>query len=58
MAVLARALFGRADSRTRDLVLLAIVDMPHGFARRQIQSGQRTPARRERLAAAVAAAPA
>jgi AcrR family transcriptional regulator len=55
MAVLARALFGRADSRTRDLVLLAIVDMPHGFAQRQIASGQRTPARRERLAAAVAA---
>ncbi len=55
MAVLARGLFGRADERSRDLVLLAIVDMPHGFAHRQIASGRRTPARRERLAAAVAA---
>ncbi len=54
MAILARALFGRADERTRDLVLLAIVDMPHGFAHRQISSGRRTPARRERLADAVA----
>ena len=55
MAVLARAIFGRADSRTRDLVLLALIDIPHGFAHRQIASGQRTPARRERLAGAVAA---
>lgn len=55
MAGLARALFGRADARTRDLVLLALVDMPHGFAHRQLTSGTRTPARRERLAAAVEA---
>lgn len=53
MATLARALFGRADRRSRDLVLLALVDMPHGFAHRQLTSGNRTPARRERLAAAV-----
>jgi AcrR family transcriptional regulator len=55
MAGLARALYGRADKRTRDLVLLALVDMPHGFAHRQLVSGMLTPARRERLAAAVGA---
>lgn len=55
MAGLARALFGRADARTRDLVLLALVDMPHGFAHRQLASGTRTPARRDRLPAAVQA---
>jgi AcrR family transcriptional regulator len=55
MAGLARALFGRADARTRDLVLLALVDMPHGFAHRQLVSGTRTPARRERLGEAVRA---
>jgi AcrR family transcriptional regulator len=55
MAGLARALFGRAEGRTRDLVLLALVDMPHGFAHRQLTSGSRTPARRERLPAAVRA---
>ncbi len=55
MAGLARALFGRAEGRTRDLVLLALVDMPHGFAHRQLSSGSRTPARRERLPAAVRA---
>lgn len=55
MAGLARALFGRADKRGRDLVLLALVDMPHGFAHRQLVSGNRTPARRGRLAAAVRA---
>ncbi len=56
MAGLARALYGRADRRTRDLVLLALVDMPHGFAHRQLASGTHTPARRERLPAAVRAA--
>ncbi len=55
MAGLARALHGRADRRTRDLVLLALVDMPHGFAHRQLASGLSTPARRERLPAAVRA---
>lgn len=55
VAKLARALFGRADRRTRDLVLLALIDIPYGFARRQIESGRSAPARRERLAAAVAA---
>jgi len=55
MAGLARALFGRADARGRDLVLLALVDMPHGFAHRELISGTRTPARRERLPAAVRA---
>src|SRR3954451_12022889 len=55
MARLARGLYGRADRRTRDLVLLALVDMPHGFAHRQLVSGARTPARRERLPDAVRA---
>jgi AcrR family transcriptional regulator len=55
MASLARRLYGRADRRTRDLVLLALVDMPHGFAHRQLASGVRTPARRRRLPDAVRA---
>ena len=55
IAVLSRGLFGKADARGRDLVLLALVDMPHGFAQREIAGGVRAPARRERLAAAVAA---
>jgi AcrR family transcriptional regulator len=55
MAGLARALYGRADRRTRDLVLLALVDMPHGFAHRQLASGTPTPGRRERMPAAVRA---
>jgi AcrR family transcriptional regulator len=55
MASLARALYGRADARTRDLVLLSLVDLPHGFAQRQLISGAPAPARRARLAAAVRA---
>jgi AcrR family transcriptional regulator len=55
MDALARALYGRAGRRGRDLVLLALVDLPHGFAHRQLVAGQRTPARRERLPAAVRA---
>jgi AcrR family transcriptional regulator len=55
MAGLARALYGRADRRGRDLVLLALVDLPRGFAHRELVSGERTPARRERLPAAVRA---
>jgi AcrR family transcriptional regulator len=55
MSELARAVFGRADRRGRDLVLLALVDLPHGFVGRQLRSGRAAPARRGRLAAAVAA---
>jgi AcrR family transcriptional regulator len=55
MSSLARRLYGRADRRARDLVLLALVDMPHGFAHRQLTSGKRTPARREQLPGAVRA---
>jgi AcrR family transcriptional regulator len=55
MATLARALYGRADRRGRDLVLLALVDLPHGFAHRELVSGLRAPARRRRLPAAVRA---
>ena len=55
MGTLARALFGRADARGRDLVLLALVDLPHGFAHRQLVSGRRAPARRKALPGAVQA---
>jgi AcrR family transcriptional regulator len=55
MDTLARALYGRADRRSRDLVLLALVDLPHGFAHRQLVSGAAAPARRRRLPAAVRA---
>lgn len=55
MARLARRLLGKADRAARDLVVLALVDLPHGFAHRQLSSGRKTPARRERLPAAVAA---
>ena len=55
MGSLARALYGRADRGARDLVLLALVDLPHGFAHRQLASGAITPARRRRLPAAVRA---
>jgi AcrR family transcriptional regulator len=55
MARLARALLGTANRAARDLVVLALVDLPHGFAHRQLSSGRATPARRERLPAAVAA---
>jgi AcrR family transcriptional regulator len=55
MARLSRSLLGRADRRGRDLVLLALVDLPHGFAHRQLVSGRPAPARRERLPAAVRA---
>jgi AcrR family transcriptional regulator len=55
MARLARALLGTANRAARDLIVLALVDLPHGFAHRQLSSGRVTPARRERLPAAVAA---
>jgi AcrR family transcriptional regulator len=55
MGGLARALYGRADRHSRDLLLLALVDLPHGFAHRQLISGVATPARRRRLPTAVAA---
>jgi AcrR family transcriptional regulator len=55
MGELARVLLGRADRRNRDLVLLALVDLPHGFVQHQLRSGRPAPARRERLAAAVRA---
>jgi AcrR family transcriptional regulator len=55
MAEFARSVFGRADARARNLVVLALVDLPHGFAHRELSSGRATPARRERLPAAVRA---
>ena len=55
MAEFARSVFGRADARARDLVVLALVDLPHGFAHRELSSGRPAPARRERLPGAVRA---
>jgi AcrR family transcriptional regulator len=55
MAEFARSVFGRADLRARDLVVLALVDLPHGFAHRELSSGRPAPARRERLPSAVRA---
>jgi AcrR family transcriptional regulator len=55
MARFARSVLGRADARARNLVVLALVDLPHGFAHRELSSGRPTPARRERLPAAVRA---
>jgi AcrR family transcriptional regulator len=52
---LAGVLFGRSDGRTRDLVVLALVDLPQGFARRELWGARPAPARRERLPAAVRA---
>ena len=43
---LARALYGRADRATLDLVLLALVDLPHGLARRHLDYGTAPPAAR------------
>jgi AcrR family transcriptional regulator len=55
MAGLARSIFGRADRRSLDLVLLALVDLPRGFAHRRLSGGAVTPARRELLPGAVSA---
>jgi AcrR family transcriptional regulator len=55
MAEFASSVFGRADLRARDLVVLALVDLPHGFAHRELSSGRPAPARRERLPSAVRA---
>jgi AcrR family transcriptional regulator len=53
---LARRCFGRADARGRDLLLLAIVDLPYGAARRHLERGSAAEAaRRKALAAAVEA---
>jgi AcrR family transcriptional regulator len=55
MADVAEAVFGRDDPRARNLVVLALVDLPHGFAHRELSGGRPSPARRERLPAAVRA---
>jgi AcrR family transcriptional regulator len=52
---LARELLGIRGARGRDLVVLALVDLPHGFVHRQLSGGRSTPARRELLPAAVRA---
>jgi hypothetical protein len=55
MAALARAIFGRADRRSVDRVLLATVDMPAGFILRHLRAGGSTATRRELLPGAVRA---
>ncbi|HEY1833454.1 MAG TPA: helix-turn-helix domain-containing protein [Solirubrobacteraceae bacterium] len=53
---LARRCFGRTGGAGRDLLLLAIVDLPYGAARRQSQSGGSAHVvRREALATAIEA---
>lgn len=52
----ARACFGRANARTRDLVHLVLADMPYGFARRHVEAGLTPPpSRRAALGLAVRA---
>jgi hypothetical protein len=53
---LTRQIFGRADRVGVDLVLCAVIDLPYGFARRYLESGDQPPvARRTALASAVRA---
>ena len=52
----ARACFGRANARTRDLVHLVLADLPYGFARRHLEAGLTPPpSRRTALGLAVRA---
>jgi AcrR family transcriptional regulator len=52
----ARACFGRANARTRDLVHLVLADLPYGFARRHLEAGLTPPpSRRAALRLAVRA---
>jgi AcrR family transcriptional regulator len=52
----ARACFGRANARTRDLVHLVLADLPYGFARRHLEAGLTPPpSRRTTLGLAVRA---
>jgi len=39
----ARACFGRANTRTRDLVHLVLADLPYGLARRHLEAGRTPP---------------
>ncbi|HEY1690333.1 MAG TPA: TetR/AcrR family transcriptional regulator [Solirubrobacteraceae bacterium] len=53
---LVRRLLGSKSRASLDIVLLAVVDLPYGFARRYLDGeGSPPPERRERLAAAVEA---
>jgi len=40
---IARACFGRANARTRDLVHLVLADLPYGFGRRHLEAGLTPP---------------
>lgn len=54
---LARRLYGRASRENRDVVALALFDLPQGAVRRPLTEGQRLSSqRRDALAAAVRAA--
>jgi AcrR family transcriptional regulator len=56
LRALARGAFGRADARAVDLVLLAVLDLPFGVARRHLEAGTSPPrGHRRRLEAAVRA---
>jgi len=56
LRALARDLFGRADRARVDLVVLLLVDLPYGFARRALEAGvPPPPTHRERLEVAVRA---
>ncbi len=53
---LARRLYGRASAETVDAILLAVVDLPYGGARRHAEAATAPPpGRRERLADSVRA---
>jgi AcrR family transcriptional regulator len=55
IAAMARRLFGTADARACDAVVLALVDLPASFARRYLESGKPPASRREQLPRAVRA---
>ncbi|MEU2006233.1 TetR/AcrR family transcriptional regulator [Rhodococcus sp. NPDC019627] len=56
MGALTRNVFGRAGRRESDLVVLAVIDLPHSFVQRYLQSGKKPPrSRREKLPDAVRA---
>ncbi|MCQ4121216.1 TetR/AcrR family transcriptional regulator [Rhodococcus tibetensis] len=56
MGALTRTVFGHSGRRQSDLVVLAVIDLPHSFVQRYLQSGKRPPrSRREKLPDAVRA---
>jgi AcrR family transcriptional regulator len=49
MSELARSVFGRADGVALDRLVLAVVDLPYGFAQRYLVDARRPPAERRAL---------